>query len=473
MRFVRWVIELSEESGRAPSEKRTADIVDRLAVKIGALFTDGVRAEVRPLVCSVTGEELDELRERAAELAKSRGEEFSHEDWQFGGYVAVDVFVKDLEAFQATIFAKRVLVDAIRAAEFELRQGPWVESIRQRAEIPYEDEPLGAKIADPRLARDLLFPAGTKHPLLAQALSASAVGLTVIERSWWLKHTEIDPERVCAITPSGSGTGGHGLATLGVLVGRHGGIVPWLPSVGLLSPHDRCGGTEINWTDAVLAAAVGLAAGGVILIEQQDEVEIPGFGRYNLPPEVYPGVAKAIALASAAGITIVEPAGNGGAWGAVDFNNRLVRDAFLTGNFLWPTDSDSGAVLVGAVAPTDEKCSFDVVVNIGSRIDIKAPGNCYRVPGWYPRKRPKNPETSWSPEYGLTSGASAIVAGVFVLIQTLRSTQSLEPLTPTDLRKVVRDLAAASQDKPGCGMGVLGAPSVDDFVAVALAIAKP
>ena len=251
------------------------------------------------------------------------------------------------------------------------------------------------------------------------------VAITDVEYSWDPEHEDLSlnaPELVWGLETFWYTY--HGNATLGVLgaadirYGTRGGA----PRATLLvaSPFELDG--EFNLAAALLGAMELLVPGDVLLIEQQASTE-GGFA----PVSVDPAVFDAIALAVERGITVVEPAGNGG---------RSLDDPELELAFDRSTQ-DSGSILVGAAAADH---SWSGHSNYGSRIDVHgwvdgivAPTNGDFSPNlWFPGQDSRQ---AYTDEFGGTSGASAQTAAAAAVIQSVSLALYGEPIKPKILRQ--------------------------------------
>jgi len=173
---------------------------------------------------------------------------------------------------------------------------------------------------------------------------------------------------------------------------------------------------------------------------------------WELPLEVEDLDFEAIRLAVSQGIIVIEAAGNG------NVNLDSVRNKRGTRN-LNPRDDrfykDSGAIMVGA-------CNKEVLrggmhtrhpkSNYGSRIDCYAWGEGFATAT---RRDPR--ETSGSDRYavlfGGTSGASAIIAGAALLLQSLYEARKGERLLPNvddpmkNIHAILSDPATGTQQR--------------------------
>ncbi len=239
----------------------------------------------------------------------------------------------------------------------------------------------------------------------------------------------------------------HGTRVLGVICAtdnRKGGvgIAPNVQSVNAVS-HS---GDATNIPEAILAAVQALPFGGVLALEAAAYWTKLAL---ELPVETDRAVFDNVRLATAAGIAVVEAAGN---WnkdlddedlaGFVDGDGKsmLYRDSR---NF-----SDSGAILVGSawarqpVAGAVTPWSRRPDSNYGSRID------CF---GWGENVDTADSKTDPATGYPTTadytftfdgtSSATAIVAGAALSVQGMAKLSATfgARLSPKDLRRVLSD----------------------------------
>lgn len=227
----------------------------------------------------------------------------------------------------------------------------------------------------------------------------------------------------------------------------------------------------------------GLSAGITILIEAQ--AQLVAHPAYYFPVEVYPDMFHAIELATNAGATVIEPAGNGLILGrrghplAVDldsYSNVFVStdpsgSGLPKGNLLNCGDSDnpafrdSGAIMVGAA---ESVFRSDPVIwkhrpysNYGSRIDCFAAGRDVATTGWWKQARidtaPPTPNAQYCADFNGTSAASAIIAGAAVSVQGIHRANRGDSLSPEQLRVVLSDVAlgTATSDSAAASIGVM------------------
>lgn len=290
---------------------------------------------------------------------------------------------------------------------------------------------------------------GTTNPLFAQQghLSAGPVGvgaaaawlrgadgsglrLIDLELGWFLGHEDLQPNTIRLLGGVNVPTShGHGTAVLGTVVARDNtlGGVGLAPSVqtdlmSWASPGETPGRRNQHTVAKRIAEATKiLSAGDVLLLEVQLPGRI-GTEQTQLPAENELDVFAAIRLATAKGIIVVEAAGNGEA----DLDSFVDRNGVHRLNRTLPAEfQESGAIIVGA-STTPFPHQTHPVSNRGSRVDCHAWGDHVVCPGSF--DQPDNPFLYFTPPspdvpdtpFGHTSGASAIVAGVCLLVQHLR-----------------------------------------------------
>lgn len=253
-----------------------------------------------------------------------------------------------------------------------------------------------------------------------------------IERGWLHQHRDL-PQGIPLLDGHNFSEGlAHGCAVLGVVVGvdDNKGIVGIAPraDVALISRVSPTGVQLLADQVAamILKAAILLDFGDVVLLETT------AGGR---PAEILPPIFEAIKLATTSGVVVVEPAGNGG-HNLDDFrdeNGRRVLSRNVPGEF-----KDSGAIVVGAGTSAFPHRRVDSS-SFGSRVDCYAWGENIVTTGNALNTTDVN---GFMNDFSGTSGASAIMAGVCLLIQDLQL--RLQPISglplklpPRQLRRVV------------------------------------
>jgi Subtilase family len=275
------------------------------------------------------------------------------------------------------------------------------------------------------------------------------VSIADIENSWDLNHEDLLTASIQRASTFGTDNDPtHGTGVLGiVLAGDNGvGIVGIAPDARAFLVTTERQGKQVSPAAAVVAAAAAIGPGGIVLIEQA----LPFFAGQNNPDilwESNPQTQKAIRLATFFGITVVEPAGNGG----------VNLDAFPFFAHVQPTNAafvDSRAIVVGAGAPSGEVANPTwrrTFSTFGARVDCFAAGAGVRAPSTAP---------STYTNFGGTSGASAIIAGVCCAIQGMTLSATTQVLLPTDIRRLLRDPTLGTPTGVGLPGGIGSMPDL-------------
>jgi Subtilase family len=211
---------------------------------------------------------------------------------------------------------------------------------------------------------------------------------------------------------------------------------------------------------AIRLAADALVAGGILLIEWQR----PGPGSTGvgsagfLPLEWWPDDFAAIAYATAKGVIVVEPAGNG----SVSLDDPFYDTPAPGFPATWknPFDrsqADCGAILVGAGAPPPGTHGHDrgpdrsrlAFSNVGTALDAQGWGAELTTLAYGDLQGGPSEDVWYTDSFGGTSGAAALVAGVAASLQGLQLAGTKRPpLTPADVRRLLRESGTPQQDSP-------------------------
>lgn len=260
-----------------------------------------------------------------------------------------------------------------------------------------------------------------------------------IEQGWILDHESYHIKTIATTGMNHPEFRDHGAGVLGVLL-MHGrktalqGIVP--AALGYPISQWRADGS-FNTADAIMAAIAELDFGDIILLEAQ----VPDSPQSDKvwPPEIQEAVFDAIRLATALGITVIEPAGNGKRW--FGRGNDLDKYADDHGKKIFdpssPDFKDSGAVMVaGATSHVPhEKIGYS---NYGRRIDCFAWGENVLTAGSFPGSSRKSRDL-YTGKFGGTSSAAAIIAGVAIAIQSMVEANHGFRFSPGEMRTILRN----------------------------------
>jgi hypothetical protein len=274
----------------------------------------------------------------------------------------------------------------------------------------------------------------------------------------------------------------HGTAMLGI-------VRATANSFGMTGIAPGCQVRQVATFGLGTAAAIRHAAdalpgaGGIILIEWQR----PGPGSTGvgaagfLPLEWWPDDFAAIAYATQKGMIVIEPAGNG----AVSLDDPLYNTPAPGFPATWTNPfnrakADCGSILVGAGAPppnansTAPDRSRLPFSNTGASIDAQGWGAAIATLGYGDLQGGANADVWYTATFGGTSGAAAMVAGVVATVQGLQlAGPKRPPLTPGDVRRLLRQSGSAQQAGPDGAATAHPIGSRPDLVALAALLTAP
>lgn len=284
---------------------------------------------------------------------------------------------------------------------------------------------------------------GAEYSWTVPGGTGSGVTIFDVEYSWNQDHEDLDAARgVALLLPAGDtpsdpfNSNDHGTAVLGELVATNDSLgvtgISYDAAVGLAPANTTDLG--YNPANAILLAANAASPGDVILIEQQTQV--CGTTSYG-PSEWSQPVFDAIQVAVANGIVVVEAAGNGG----VDLDQASCNNAFNRAT------RDSGAIIVGAGDASDpQRLGFS---SYGSRVDVQGWGQSVATTGYgfsyTDPDTPADPNQWYTDSFSGTSSASPIVAGAVANLQGIAKTHFGAPLTPDEVRELLRSTGTPQQ----------------------------
>jgi hypothetical protein len=267
----------------------------------------------------------------------------------------------------------------------------------------------------------------------------SSVKFVDIEKGWLLNHESLNLQKIPNSGINDVSSGDHGAAVMGIIMMRDGGsggigIAP-LVNGSVMSLYRPDG--KLNTPDAILTALSYLDAGDILLIESQEFV--PDDEVRFWPLEIREANFDMIRLATALGIIVIEPAGNGNLYSSsgndLDVFKNTKGQQIL--NRKDPAFKDSGAILVAAAesnVPHKKLC----FTNYGNRIDCYAWGENITTAGTHPRSSGIAINT-YTHQFGGTSGASAIIAGAAIALQSMMDTIHQCKLSPSQMRNILGD----------------------------------
>jgi len=278
-----------------------------------------------------------------------------------------------------------------------------------------------------------------------------------IEQGW-----NLDPEKFAVETLPCTGLSfpafkNHGEAVLGIILTQHNyisgkGIAP--KANGYLISQWRPDGS-FNTADAIMVAISQLDYGDIILLEAQI-YDSPG-SESLWPVEIQDAVFDVIRLASALGITVIEAAGNGKKSFGEGNDLDIYSDIFEK-NSLNPSNphfKDSGAIMVAAASDAAPHTRI-MHSNFGRRINCYAWGERVSTAGFH-YDSSEMAIDSYRKKINGTSSASAIIAGVAIVVQSITESNYHFRLSPKQMRGILGNDLLGTSSASGRSIDQLGA----------------
>jgi hypothetical protein len=316
-------------------------------------------------------------------------------------------------------------------------------------------------------------PVGVDAIYAWQILGGAGDGIHVgdIEHAWRLDHNELIAARIVPrsiFPPVFPEDINHGTGVAGILVSSDNGdgTVGIVPNAALdLFTSNR--GFFDSVANAILVATANLVRGDVLLIELGQNFfpippappgQRPSRGKPDILIEADRTVQTQIKLATQRGITVIEPAGNGGV--------NLDTPAFLA-HTRPASDSFSGAIVVGSAfdsvpfgAPPSGTWNHQFLENgrirqlssFGSRVDCFASGQDILAPA--------SANAGAFQLFSGTSGASAIIAGLVASLQAMTLAAKRDVLSPAFVRTLLRDTTVGTLPAAGAGANIGAMPDL-------------
>ncbi len=290
--------------------------------------------------------------------------------------------------------------------------------------------------------------------------SGAGVQIIDVERAWRFTHEDLlsNPGGVIAgYPPSIQRMENHGTAVVGVLRGERNsrGVSGICPDADLRAICTFDSDGEESTASAILQAIPFLEPGDILLLEMH-RLGPPDYeaGNRYIPVEWWYDDFVAIQTATAAGVIVIEAAGNG----ASDLDDPLYDTPKPGFPAEWanPFDrnaADSGAILVGAGAPPSGSWGND-----RSRLDFSNYGLVVDAQGWgrdivtlgYGCLQGGSDKNRWyMGQFGGTSGASPMAAGAIACTQGRLDALGKPRLTPATARGLLRSTGSPQQAEAG------------------------
>lgn len=278
----------------------------------------------------------------------------------------------------------------------------------------------------------LPFPAGFGFTEALAYPGGTGANVTIvdIEYAWNPGHEDLENIQITPVSGVPEPEYAyHGNGVLGILAATENayGVVGGATSATVLVAHPDFIEDEIVVYDvarSILDALSVLVAGDVILIEQQ----VYGPELEYLPVTWDPAVRDVIEVAATAGVTVIVAAGNG----LVDLDDPVYEGAFSSGS----------GILVGAGQPSDsiEPRSLDGS-NFGLGVAVQGWGSGIVTAGgevyhdlYFPDD---DVNQAYTAHFGGSSGASALVAAMVAVLQSVAIETRGTPLTPVEIKALL------------------------------------
>lgn len=272
--------------------------------------------------------------------------------------------------------------------------------------------------------------------------TGAGVRIADIEYDWNFNHGDlsfslIGPSPIDPFT----GSANHGTAVLGEM-GAHRNAwgvtgIAYGSTLHVVAAHTDDG---LNIPDAITRALGVLAAGDVIVIEQQAMGPDPDSGL--VPAEWDEDVYDAVVTAVGNGVIVCEAAGNG--------NQNLDDSKFDDDHAPFLSQNDSGAILVGAGAPPGHpegdraRHSFST---FGSTVDLQGWGASVVTTGYGDRYSAEGTNLFYTASFSGTSSATPMVGGTCAALQgSYKSAYGGRALSPASMRNVLRATGSAQKN---------------------------
>lgn len=306
--------------------------------------------------------------------------------------------------------------------------------------------------------------------------TGAGVNVVHIEGAWNFDHEDLDEHQgrlLFGTQVQDRCVRQHGTAVLGVLGGDVGGtgVTGICPDALLRTAAVAWDENpdEMTWPEAMKKVVDNLNPGDIVLIEVQHPGPTTPGGEFIanktrrgfIPPEWWPTGFTAIKDATTKGIIVVEASGNGDV--NLDDDALDAPDSGFPGDWVNPfrrssAEHDAGSILVGAGSPPQKPHGPSIELTEArlkrfgperSRMEFSNYGSAVDVQGWgaevttcgYGSLQGGRKELRWyTDQFGGTSSAAPIVAGVLACLQGIQKARGRPPLTPAQARRLLRDV---------------------------------
>jgi serine protease len=260
------------------------------------------------------------------------------------------------------------------------------------------------------------------------------IHLIDIEQGWLEHHEDVVVNRHPLTGSNHYRFQDHGIAVLGTVLMNNNvrglkGITP-KATASVVSQWRPDG--NFNTADAILYGISKLQYGDILLLQAQAFMENKAW-----PIEAYEVNFQLIRLATALGIVVIEPAGNGNYVIGNDldrFTDRNNKNLFDRSAI---SSRDSGAIMVSASSSTHPYRKLPYA-NYGNRVNCYAWGENVVTAGNYPGFSGIATNT-YTANFGGTSAASAIITGAAIALQSIAEASPKGKYSPFEMRAILSD----------------------------------
>jgi hypothetical protein len=418
-------------------------------------------ATMRPLF----GVTEDRLKAEAATMPAAPGMIAPH----LGVYYHVDASDEKLDSLAEQLRNQPVVQAAYVKPAVELAQATAVEALPQTAHTINEMQPAPqeAPVNTPDFTTRQNYlnaaPTGVDAIYAWTLAGGGGTGVRIIDCEWnWnFTHEDLLQNQGGVVVGGAAGDDNHGTAVQGEIGGDRNafGITGIAPDASF-----SAAAFSLPTAQVIRSAADRLGEGDIILLEIHRAGPRFNFqGRADqrgyIAIEWWPDDFDAIRYAINKGIIVVEAAGNG----AENLDDPLysVRPAGFPATWTNPfsrTNSDSGAVVVGAGAPPPGTHGRNVwgpdrsrldFSNYGALIDAQGWGREVTSTGYGDLQGGSNKNQFYTDVFSGTSSASPIVVGTLACTQGVLKARGRIPLSPARAREILRNTGSPQQDAPG------------------------
>lgn len=287
-----------------------------------------------------------------------------------------------------------------------------------------------------------------------------------IEAGWKLEHEDLVAKNITLLSGvnnrgRGFGDWRHGTSALGIMLmvdNKKGGVGAAPAARGDVVSVRRGDNPNDNNPAGILDATSRLKAGDVMLLEMQ--VSNMENNQY-WPAELFDAEFEAIRAATAKGIVVIEPAGNGlrgtgEGTDDVNIDGPVTRPGeTVAREWLNPKSSayrgDSGAIIVGASRSTSPRTKT-VWSNFGSRVDVHAWGENITTTSCVENGQICSDTYE---QFAGTSGSSPIIAGAALSIQGMLTANGKAKLNSVQMRSMLKIKGTPTTDPQNGNIGVM------------------